>query len=54
MVRAAVADCAGEPASLTFTPREKVPLTVGVPEMVPVDAARDIPCGSCPEVMLHV
>jgi hypothetical protein len=44
--RVAVADCCGEPLSLTVTPKEKVPLVVGVPEMIPVDAARDIPEGS--------
>ena len=44
--RVAVADCCGEPLSVTVTPKENVPLVVGVPEMIPVDAARDIPEGS--------
>jgi hypothetical protein len=35
-------------------PIEKVPPAAGVPEMIPLDAAREIPEGNCPEVMLHV
>ena len=40
------ATCAGESASLTVTPNENVPLTLGVPEMMPLEAASDMPSGS--------
>ena len=39
----------GEPASLTVTPMEKLPLTVGVPEINPVVADRLSPAGRAPE-----
>jgi hypothetical protein len=39
----------GEPASLTVTPIEKLPLTVGVPEINPVVADRLSPEGRAPE-----
>ena len=48
----AVADCADE--SVTETPKEKLPLAVGMPEMMPVFGARVSPAGSCPEAMLQV
>lgn len=54
IVKVAVADCAGEPESLTVTPNENVPLAVGVPEIAPLDVARVSPAGSWPEVMFHV
>lgn len=44
-VMVAVADWAGEPASWIFTPKEKLPLTAGMPEMTPVLAARVSPAG---------
>jgi hypothetical protein len=34
--------------------KENFPATVGVPEMIPVDAARDKPEGSDPEVTFQV
>jgi hypothetical protein len=40
---------AGEPPSLTATPKEKLPLPVGFPEMIPVDGARLSPAGRLPE-----
>ena len=48
----AVADCAEE--SVTEMPKEKLPLAVGMPEMMPVLGARARPAGSCPEAMLQV
>jgi hypothetical protein len=39
---------AGEAASLTVAPKEKFPLTVGVPETIPFEA-RVRPVGSVPE-----
>ena len=48
----AVADSLDE--SVTAIPTEKLPLTVGMPEMTPVFGARVSPAGSCPEAMLHV
>jgi hypothetical protein len=39
----------GEPASLTDTPKEKLPLAVGVPEIRPVEGARLSPAGRVPE-----
>jgi hypothetical protein len=45
---------AGEPASWTVTPKEKLPLAVGFPEMIPVDGARLSPAGRLPEVIDHV
>ncbi len=41
-------------ASLSATLTEKFPLTVGIPEIIPVVGARDTPDGSLPAVMLHV
>ena len=46
--------CAGEPLSLTDAVKLNVPLTVGVPEMMPVVAARVSPAGRLPEVIDHV
>src|ERR1035438_3967298 len=40
--------------SLTVTSKEKFPPTLGVPVMMPVDAASDSPEGRLPEVMLHL
>jgi hypothetical protein len=45
---------AGEPESLTVTPNEKLPLPVGFPETIPVDAARLSPAGRLPEEIDHV
>jgi hypothetical protein len=46
----AVVVWAGEPASFTVTPKDKLlPLTVGVPEIRPVAGARMSPAGSAPE-----
>ena len=50
----AVADCADELESTTEAPKEKLPLAVGVPEMMPVFGARLSPAGSCPEAMLQM
>ena len=40
--------------SLTETVKFTVPVTVGVPEIVPVVAARVSPAGRLPEVIDHV
>jgi hypothetical protein len=40
--------------SVTLTSKEKLPVEVGVPEMVPVVAARLSPAGSFPLAMLQV
>jgi hypothetical protein len=48
-VMVAVAVWAGEPASWTDTPNEKLPLAVGVPETRPVEGARLSPAGRAPE-----
>jgi hypothetical protein len=40
--------------SLSTMLKENFPATVGVPEMIPVDAARDKPEGSDPEVTFQV
>jgi hypothetical protein len=53
-VNVALADCLGELVSVTVTPNVKFPLAAGVPEMTPVEAARETPAGSWPELMLHV
>jgi hypothetical protein len=53
-VSATVAVCCGEPLSVAVTPKEKVPLAVGVPEIAPVEAAKDMPAGSEPELILQV
>jgi hypothetical protein len=39
---------------LSVTPKEKLPLAVGVPETIPVDAARLSPAGRLPEEIDHV
>jgi hypothetical protein len=55
MVSGAVAVWAGEPESLTVTPKDRLlPLTVGVPEMIPVVGARLRPAGREPVVMDQV
>jgi hypothetical protein len=48
-VTVAVVVWAGEPPSLRLTPKEKLPLPVGFPEMTPIDAARLSPAGRLPE-----
>jgi hypothetical protein len=53
-VRVLLADCADEPLLLIVTPKEKLPVAVGVPEMIPLAAARDSPEGSWPELTLHL
>jgi hypothetical protein len=52
-VRVEVAEFVDDPASVTFTLNENCPLTVGVPEIIPVAAARDNPDGSLPELTPH-
>ena len=42
---------AGFPASLTFAVKLKVPLAVGVPEMMPVAGDRLSPAGRLPDVI---
>ena len=54
IVRAADFDCAGLSASVTVAVMLKVPLAVGLPEMIPVVAARLMPAGRLPEVMDQV
>lgn len=44
---------AGEPASLTVTPKEKFPLAFGDPETTPLEA-RLSPLGRLPEEIDHV
>ena len=44
----------GEPLSLTVAVKLEVPLVVGVPEMIPVVAARESPAGRLPAVIDHV
>jgi hypothetical protein len=53
-VTVVVAVWAGEPASLTVTPNEKFPLTVGVPEITPVEGAKLSPAGRVLEEIDHV
>ena len=54
-VSLAVAVCAvGLPESFTMTVREKVPLAVGVPKIVPVEGEMAIPVGRLPEVIDQV
>ena len=43
----------GLPLSLTAAVNVAVPLEVGVPEMVPVDAAKLSPAGRLPDAMDH-
>jgi hypothetical protein len=52
-VRVALVEFVDDPKSFNFTPNENRPLTVGVPEMIPLVAARDSPAGRLPELMLH-
>jgi hypothetical protein len=44
----------GEPLSLTIAVKLDVPLVVGVPEMIPVVAAKVSPAGRLPEVIDQV
>jgi hypothetical protein len=46
--------CAGEPLSVTVAVKLYVPLVEGVPEMMPVVAARVSPAGRLPEVIDQV
>jgi hypothetical protein len=46
--------CTGLLLSLTVAVKFEVPVTVGVPEIVPVVAARVSPAGRLPEVIAHV
>jgi hypothetical protein len=46
--------CAGFSASATVAVRLVVPAAVGVPEMIPLDAARLSPAGRLPEEIDHV
>lgn len=54
IVKAMLAVCAVELESTTVTLKEELPGVVGVPEMIPVLAARLSPAGSCPLETLHV
>lgn len=49
----AVAVCCAELESLTITVIGKLPLVVGVPEMMPVLAVRLSPGGRLPDVIDH-
>jgi hypothetical protein len=53
-VKATVADCCGDPLSVTVTLKENAPLAVGAPERTPVAAARASPAGKLPEATLQV
>jgi hypothetical protein len=53
-VTVAVAVWTWEPASLTATPKEKLPLTVGVPEITPVEGLKVRPMGRDPEEIAQV
>jgi hypothetical protein len=46
--------CLGLAASVKVRLKEKLPLTLGVPEMMPVAGDSEIPEGRLPAVMLHV
>lgn len=46
--------CAGEPLSVTVAVKLDVPLVVGVPEIIPVVAARVSPAGNVPTVIDQV
>jgi hypothetical protein len=46
--------CAGLDESATVKVKLAVPLAVGLPEIIPVDAARLSPDGSVPEVIVHL
>ena len=52
--RAADLLCTGFEASVTVAVKFAVPLTVGVPEMTPVEGERARPVGRLPEVMDQV
>jgi hypothetical protein len=54
MLKLAEAVVAGEPESVTLTVKLKVPVAVGLPEIVPVVAARVKPPGNAPEVILQL
>jgi len=45
---------AGVESSVSVRPTEKFPLTVGVPEITPVEEDKATPAGSWPEVTVHV
>ena len=47
-------DCAGLAESASEIVKLNVPLTVGIPEITPVDATRERPVGNCPDVIDHV
>ena len=49
-----VAVWTGGPASLTVTPKEKLPLPVGVPEIAPVEGFKLRPVGRDPEEIAQV
>ena len=49
-----LAVCAGELESVTFSVKEEVPLAVGDPLIVPVDAPSANPAGNVPLVSDHV
>lgn len=54
-MRLAVAVCAvGRVESVTSAVNGKLPVTVGVPEITPVVAAKLNPAGRAPELMLQV
>jgi len=44
----------GFPSSLRVMPKEKFPLAVGVPEIMPLDGTRDSPPGNAPDATFHV
>lgn len=55
MLKAFVAVCAeGEVESVTLAVKLNEPDVVGVPEIVPVAAARASPAGNAPELMLQL
>lgn len=45
--------CAGLPPSVSVTVKVLVPVAVGVPEIRPVDEARESPAGRLPEVTVQ-
>lgn len=49
-----LAVCCGADESVTFSPKPKLPATVGVPVIDPVEEFKDKPGGRLPEEMLHV
>jgi hypothetical protein len=54
MLRFAVAVAFGFSESLAITVKSKVPVTFGVPEIVPVFGFSDKPCGKEPPVMAQM